>query len=518
MALLTSSTKNDLLERLRQLIVGPQLAAFIPAISLGAFWFGGEGLLLLSAVLLPALVFAGGSLSLKHIRNQRRDPITGLGGKAELVRHIDHAIRNGIGSAGDPPICALLEIDNATGIESQFGESGQETILRACTAHILDTLRETDSLFAIGPGLFAIVVPKTPRVDLEAMIQMSTRLQEAIGQPISLDNTRVLLTATIGFCLPSRVQSETGTGFVDAAESALEEARAAGPGSIRAFARGMRAKVSVPDNVTKEVIRALEDGQIRPWFQPQISTHTGKLTGFEALARWEHPEKGNISPAAFLPAIAEAGLFDRLGEVMLFKSLTAIREWDRAGLHVPNVAVNFSADELRNPRLFEKVKWELDRFELTPDRLVVEVLENVVAQSDDDTTTRNIAALSRLGCGIDLDDFGTGHASISNIRRFDVNRIKIDRSFITHVDTDRDQQNMVAAILTMADRLDLDTLGEGVETHGEHAMLAQLGCGHVQGFSIARPMPFEKTAEWIRDHAAKMPETPEFPRRAGKTG
>lgn len=518
MSVFSTNSRLDLLKRVRQLFVGPQLVAFLPAITLGSFWFGGEGVLLVVAVVLPAIFAVTGSFGFAKPRKAGRDPITGLGGHVGLMKFLDQAIRVGIGKDCDPPICVLLEIDNRLGIEAQFGDNGQETILRACTDRIGATLRETDRMFSLAPGRFAIIVPKTPRVDLEAMIQMCGRLQDSLGQPIALDSTRVLLTATVGFCLPSRVPSETGAGFLDAAESALEEAQNAGPGSIRAFARGMRTKISVPDNVTTEVIKALENGQIRPWFQPQLSTHTGALTGFEALARWEHPEKGNISPAAFLPAIAEAGLFDRLGEVILFKSLSALREWDQAGLHVPNVAVNFSADELRNPRLFEKVKWELDRFEIPPERLVVEVLENVVAQSEDDTTTRNIAALSRLGCGIDLDDFGTGHASISNIRRFDVNRIKIDRSFVTRVDTDRDQQNMVSAILTMAERLELETLGEGVETHGEHAMLAQLGCGHVQGFSIARPMPFEETSAWIKDHAAKVPETPDFPRRAGKTG
>jgi EAL domain-containing protein (putative c-di-GMP-specific phosphodiesterase class I) len=182
---------------------------------------------------------------------------------------------------------------------------------------------------------------------------------------------------------------------------------------------------------------------------------------------------------------------------------------------VPNVAVNVSPEELRNPRLFDKIRWELDRFEIAPERLTIEILEDVVAQSDDDTTTRNIAALSNLGCRIDLDDFGTGHASIANIRRFDLHRIKIDRSYIAQVDTDREQQSMIAAILTMAERLGLDTLGEGVESHGEHAMLAQLGCGHVQGYSIAKPMPFKEIGPWIEAHKKKIAHPPVIPRKTG---
>jgi EAL domain-containing protein (putative c-di-GMP-specific phosphodiesterase class I) len=211
----------------------------------------------------------------------------------------------------------------------------------------------------------------------------------------------------------------------------------------------------------------------------------------------------------------ETGQMERLGEVMLYHALTALRAWDSAGLDIPRVGVNFATEELHNPKLIDKIRWELDRFDLPPARLSVEVLETVVTAAPDDTVSRNINGLAKLSCGIDLDDFGTGHAAIASIRRFAVGRIKIDRSFIMKVDRDPEQQRMVNAILTMAERLDLDTLAEGVETLGEHAMLAQLGCGHVQGFGIARPMPFDQTLEWIRAHNAKLQEAPTIGRTAG---
>ena len=177
-------------------------------------------------------------------------------------------------------------------------------------------------------------------------------------------------------------------------------------------------------------------------------------------------------------------------------------------MQVPTVSVNFSAAELRNPKLAEKLKWELDRFGLAPDRLTVEILETVVAETDNDVIVRNVAALAALGCGIDLDDFGTGHASITNIRRFALRRLKIDRSFVTRVDEDREQQKLVSAILSMAERLGLDTLAEGVETPGEHAMLSQLGCGHVQGFGIGRPMPSRKPQTGSCATARSWPAAP----------
>ncbi|NNK16978.1 MAG: EAL domain-containing protein, partial [Sulfitobacter sp.] len=203
-----------------------------------------------------------------------------------------------------------------------------------------------------------------------------------------------------------------------------------------------------------------------------------------------------------------AGQLERLAEVMIYHSFAALKAWDAAGVDVPQVGVNFAGSELSNPKLLEKIKWELDRFELSPNRLAVEVLETVVAGAPDDMITLNINALGKLGCRIDLDDFGTGHASIASIRRFSVSRIKIDRSFVMKADRDPEQQRMISAILTMAERLQLETLAEGVETVGEHVLLAQLGCDHVQGFGIGRPMPFEQTLDWIDRHTTKLEDVP----------
>lgn len=498
----------------RAVLVGPQLAAFLPAIMLGAYWFGGEGVLLTVAVIFPALMAFAGLVTRPGTRPGRRDGTTGLPDRQALVHHVGAALAPGATEDRDMRICLALEIDGAARLRDTYGPEGFENILRATTARLRDTLRESDFVASLGRARFGIALGKSPRVDLETMLQLAARLQKAFSVPIMVDAAPVPMTASVGFALPSRVEDQTGEAFVGAAESALDEAKRAGPGSVRAFAKGMRARVELPEDMVREVIHALEAGEIQAWFQPQISTDTGALSGFEALARWHHPDKGLVAPGAFLPVIAETGLFERLGEIMLDQSLSAIREWDRAGLAVPAVAVNLSSDELQNPKLFDRIRWELDRYDLAPERLTLEVLEDVVARSDDDAITRNIAALSKLGCGIDLDDFGTGHASIANIRRFAVSRIKIDRSFVTHVDTDRDQQNMVDAILTMADRLGLDTVAEGVESHGEHAMLAQLGCRHVQGYSIAKPMPLGDVGDWVRTHRQKLVRPPKIPHGA----
>jgi len=323
------------------------------------------------------------------------------------------------------------------------------------------------------------------------------------------------VTCSIGFCLAARAPEMTGRALLDAAQIAADEAMRNGPAAIRAYATDMARTRADRDAQRDELEQALDEGQIRAHFQPQVSTDTGAITGFEALARWYHPERGLIPPGEFLPLIEDAGLSERLCEVMVFNALQALARWDKSGLRVPTVSVNFSKGELRNPRLADKLRWELDRFDLSPARLTIEILETVVADTDNDVVVSNISALSRMGCGIDLDDFGTGSASITSIRRFALRRIKIDRSFVTRVDEDREQQKIVSAILSMAEQMGLQTLAEGVETPGEHAMLAQLGCGDVQGFGIARPMPVEDTADWIARHRARQITTPRIGHRAG---
>ena len=205
----------------------------------------------------------------------------------------------------------------------------------------------------------------------------------------------------------------------------------------------------------------------------------------------------------------------RLGHKMIDDALSALHRWDAQGFKVSRVGVNFSKDELRDPTLVSHIETSLINYMLSPDRLAVEVLETVVADNADDVVIRNLAGLANLGCRLDLDDFGTGHASITSIRRYAVERIKIDRSFVTNIDQDEEQQKMVAAILTMAERLGLDTLAEGVETVEERRMLAHLDCGHVQGFGIARPMAPWDVDNWIHNYRPQPVRPAKLRRKAG---
>ncbi len=498
---------------IRKVISGPQTLAFIPAIALGSFWLGGEALLLGTALILPAVISIIGTAPTPQ-KEHAKDGLTGLLLRDGLEAILDINLTIGA-ELGKTTAAMVVQLDDFDKFSDRYGHKASDDIRKQVGLRIKDVMREIDDVARLNRGTYAAAIAPGSRLDLETMIQMSGRLQAAISEPYSVDKVLVYLSACIGFCLSTRSPEPNGDSLLAAAELALKEAQNNGQGAIRGFSADMQVKAKAHHALTEDVIIALENGEILPWFQPQISTDTGKVTGFEALARWQHPKRGMISPMDFLPAVEQTGQFERLSEVMLYHSLVALKKWDGLGLNVPQIGVNFASDELRNPKLVDKIRWELDRFNLEPSRLAVEILETVVEDTKNEIITRNISGLAGLGCSIDLDDFGTGHASISNIRRFAVGRIKIDRSFVMKVDKDQDQQRMVSAIITMAEQLDLETLAEGVETAGEHTMLAQLGCGHIQGYGIARPMPFQDTFEWMQKHNAKLQSPPKIGRKLG---
>ncbi|MBT9384893.1 phosphodiesterase [Pseudooceanicola sp. CBS1P-1] len=500
-------------EAITWLTSGAQLLVLLPLLCLLGYLVAGEVALVVIALAVPMIRLLSG---LAHGRpelppSRARDAVTGLTLRDSLEAMLDGALQTQASSTLRTA-CVMIQIDEFDAFSDRYGPNASDDVLYRVAGRLRSAMRDDDLICKAGHATFGIGMAPATHMDLEAMIQLAARLQQMVEEPIALDSTTVYISCSIGFCLGSRSPMPTGAALLAASQGALQEALRYAPSAIRAFStemlRGKRGRALR----VEEVAAALEKGQIVPFFQPQVSTDTGLVTGFEALARWCHPDRGMIAPAEFLPLIEQGGLIERLGDAMLVQSLTALTQWDAAGLQVPQVGVNFSMEELMNPRLMEKLQWQLDRFGLAPSRLSVEVLENVVAASPEDVVARNINGLAKLGCRIDLDDFGTGHASISSIRRFAVERLKIDRSFVMKVDCDAEQQRMVAAILTMAERLGLATLAEGVETPGEHAMLAQLGCDHVQGFEIARPMPFEQTTEWIRAYHAGLTEAPKFGR------
>lgn len=472
----------------------PELAVLVPFLALASFRLGGEAGLLAFSLGLPVLL-----LLLRRVL-----PAPGVAAISDqVIARLDLALRDG--ASGRPQTgCLVLQFDDAVRLCDRLGRVRQSGVLAACIARLRGALRPGDMLFPLEDGSLAVVLGPTPGLDLEVMVRIAGRLQLVVQQPLVLVDTPVQLTCCIGFSHAGQLPGTDGKALLEAAQLAVEEASRHGPGAIRAFAASLAEARADRESLRSDFLAAVAAGQVRAHFQPQLSTDTGAVSGVEALVRWHHPVRGCLAPGAFLPALDGTDLMERLGQTMLDQSLAALRSWDRLGLRVPSVAVNFSAQELRDPQLPERLAWALDQHGLAPARLTVEVLESVLAGEAEDIIVRNIDRIARMGCGVDMDDFGTGNASITSIKRFALRRLKIDRSFVRGLDSDRAQQRLVMAILSLAERLDLDTLAEGVETAAEHALLAQLGCGHVQGFAIARPMPVEEMAPFLERHQTRL--------------
>lgn len=484
--------------------------ALFPLTALAAIWLGLDDLVLLTAFVLPML------LALRALGAAcvgERAP--GLGGDLSGRDALLYAAGAAAERSEQASACILMQIDDWDSLTDRWGLEVAHDAATRCGDRIAAALRPGDVVARLGDARFGIVLQPSRSMRLSTREAIVERLRSLLSEPVTVEGMTIRLSVSAGHSSLIRDVSDPATATLGAAEAALAEAMRNGPNAVRAFAPALLEQRRTRSDLAAEVDVALETGQIRPWFQPQIHTTTRVISGFEALARWHHPERGFLTPADFLPAVDLAGRMDALGRVMLSGALDALRLWDRAGLRVPTVAINLSAGELRNPALADHVKWEVDRFDVAPSRLTVEIPETLVTRSDDDSVIASIAALGRHGIAIDLDDFGIGQASLHAIRRFGIARIKIDRSFIAGLDHNADQQAMIAAILSMARHLGVQTLAEGIEDAATLALLVQLGCDHAQGFHIAAPMPLDETVAWATRHNETLARPSAIGRRAG---
>lgn len=416
--------------------------------------------------------------------------------RPNLIRTLDSALNH---AKRDNRVTGalMLGLDNIGDLPAHTLDTQQPDLENILLQRVRDALHPDDQIGLWAPYQLTVLLAKSRRTGRESALQLAEKIQRSIAYPIPVGEGQVTVTVSVGIGLSSRSDDASGVDLLRRSAVALMEAQRNGPASIRSYSEHMHHRIEKREQLSQDISAALDSGEICAHFQPQVHAETGEITGFEALARWFHPKRGLIPPSEFLPALEHSGQMPRLGAVMVRDALRALECWKAHGFDVPQVGVNLSPDELCDPSLVDRISFELERFHQPPQRLAIEVLETVVATSADTEVVRNLTRLSELGCKLDLDDFGTGHASITNIRMFSINRIKIDRSFVTGIDGDLDKQDMVSTILMMAERLGLDTLAEGAETGTDLTRLAELGCHHVQGFGIARPMTFADTLEWL---------------------
>lgn len=495
---------------LRRTRIGPvlgrkELLPFLPAMLLAGFWFGIDAMLVIGITALavawmtrpiaPAADGAGG------------DGATGLPLRPESERLMEELLREAE-RTGRHTACLVIGCDEADLLERQLLPDEYETFQQLLADRLRGAVRESDRLGRLGGTRFAVMLQPTQRQDLESLIQLAVRLQAACEEPYSVKGRNLSPTIHVGFCLMRRAPVPSGAGLIAAAEGAAEEARRNGPSAIRAFSsevqRGQRSRSAL----AAEVFEALEAGHVTCHFRPQLSTDTGEVSGVEAVPRWLHRERGVLGEEEILPAVDSEGLRERLAEVMFYQGFGALRSWQRVGLRVGTLSIGISPEVLANPKMATRLKWELERFDIDPERLRLVLNSGALSRFDDEVIRRNLSHCSAIGCRIELAGLGTGEIPVNAIRNTGAGRVRIHASFVRNVDTDPDQQRLVTAIITLAEQIGIETLAEGVSSIGEHAMLAQLGANHVQGDAIAPPMRLEESFAWLERHAEKLAATP----------
>ena len=423
------------------------------------------------------------------------DALTGLANRHRFSKELDRlAQRAGAGVA--PRECALLflDLDNFKAINDSLGHSVGDQLLRRVGARLRQCVAEGDLLARLGGDEFALLTWHYAAP--EAAEALAERLLVLLSEPCQLDDVLVEVRASIGVALAPRDGADPQS-LLQCADLALYAAKAAGRNTYRFFAPDMAEMARARARLQHELGMALASQQFTLHFQPQRRLDTGEVIGFEALVRWQHSERGLIGPGEFIPVAEETGQIVPLGTWVLREACRQAAQWPGD----LRVAVNLSAVQFRSTALIELVDEALEISGLAPERLELEITESALIE-DHDGAQATLMALRTRGVRVAMDDFGTGYSSLAYLRRFTLDKLKIDGMFVRSLDSDVDAQAVVTAIISLARALRLETTAEGIETQEQLVMLRALGCDDVQGYLIARPMPGAEVPAYL----ARRPE------------
>jgi diguanylate cyclase (GGDEF)-like protein len=411
------------------------------------------------------------------------DPLTGLLGRAALIDRAQHALDRRVRYGGTVAVI-FLDIDDFRAINSSLGYRSGDRLLAAVAERLLATLRTADTLGRTGGDDFAVVLEDL--VDASAAYDVGTRLLEAMIEPFDLGGEPVSVTASIGITVSTG--AETAEELLGQAGTALDRARDSGDGRYAVFETGMLSAARSRVALKADLRTAIAERQVTAWYQPIVALADRTTVGVEALARWEHPTRGLVMPDEFIPVAERTDLILALDTEILRRAAHDGARWNGPGRIGPlGISVNMSARTLEEPGLADTVLTAIDVAGLSPRRLTVEITEHTLIV--DSTVARaSLARLRQAGVAVALDDFGVGHSSLSYLERFPVDKLKIDRSFVSRV-TDAEGRRLTGAIVAMAGTLGLDVVVEGIETRAQLEALLDLGCTTGQGFFLGRPAP-----------------------------
>jgi diguanylate cyclase (GGDEF)-like protein/PAS domain S-box-containing protein len=421
------------------------------------------------------------------------DGLTGLPNRTLLADRIHHALPHAYRFQRQVAVL-FIDLDQFKFINDSLGHDAGDRLLQIVAERLSDCIRANDTVARQGGDEFVVVISDLVRSEDAAKV--ARQLQLAVSRPIRIVDNELEISCSIGISIYPKDGEEVQT-LLKNADAAMFRAKEQGRNNFQFFTGELNDRAVARMTMERCLRRALEREELRLHYQPQVDLRTGRITGMEALLRWESPELGPVAPDNFIPLAEETGLIAPIGEWVLRTACAQNRSWQQAGHSPLTMAVNLSPRQFRQEGLVETVGRILRETDLEARHLEVEIVESLLMH-DLDETLAILKGLKALGVRLTMDDFGTGYSSLSYLKRFPFDRMKIDKSFVRDVTSDSDSAAIVRAIIAMAHSLNLGVIAEGIETEEQLGHLRSQGCDEMQGFYFSRPVPPAEFEQMLR--------------------
>ena len=445
----------------------------------------------------------------EHFRHAAfHDSLTGLPNRAMFTQLLKAEIDSATSGSQHSFAVLFLDLDRFKNINDSLGHTHGDLLLVAFAERLERTLRPVDTLARFGGDEFAILI--SGMNDSTDAVRVAQRIQDELSQPFVLDKNSTFATASIGIALSSSGYDKPDDILRDA-DTAMYRAKENGKARYELFDHDMHARAVSRLQLESDLRQAVEKNEFLVFYQPIVCLQTGRLAGFEALVRWNHPRRGLVSPADFIPVAEETGLIVPIGEWVLAEACARVREWQVASPshRSLSLSVNLSARQVAQGNMLSRIKEALDNSKLSPHCLKLEITESVVMENAE-AAALMFKQLRSLGVQLSIDDFGTGYSSLSYLHRFPLNYLKIDRSFVTRLTTDNDNA-IVRTISTLARNLGMEVIAEGIETEEQYRQLRMLGCEYGQGYLFSQPVGNEGVLLLLAQDAHRDSEPTDLP-------
>jgi len=425
----------------------------------------------------------------QQMRNALHDALTGLPSRALFMNRLEHTVEYGKRHGNYLFAVLFLDLDRFKMVNDSLGHTIGDQLLSAVAGRLATCLRSTDTLARFGGDEFTILLEDLN--DISDVLRVADRLQAELKLPFTLGEQEVFTTASIGIAL-NATDHDRPEDLLRNADIAMYRAKQQGSVRYEIFNTGMHIQVVARLQLETELRRAVENQEFRIFYQAIVALDTGLLTGFEALVRWQHPERGLVLPMDFLPVAIEIGLSIPIDQWVLAQACRQTQQWqEQFPAHPPlKISVNLCSSQFAQPDLIKQIDQVLRETNLEAHSLKLEITETVIMENSE-SATQKLLQLRELGVQLSIDDFGTGYSSLGRLHSFPIDSLKIDCSFIKRMGQDARNLEIVETIVTLAQKLDVDVTAEGLETKEQLARLRQLKCEYGQGYFFSRPVDSE---------------------------